>query len=56
LLSFAGCQLFRPNGVEIDLDQPGPIFVAAGTIADNQPPGLLSTFNTVDITSVTGMA
>jgi hypothetical protein len=57
LLSLAGCELRKPDGTEVNLDTPGPIFVGVGSIADNQPAGLLSTFTTVDVISVDpGMA
>jgi hypothetical protein len=57
LLSLAGCQLFRPDGSEVDLNNPFGVYESVGAISDNQPPGLLSTFTIVDVTSVDqGMA
>jgi len=58
LLSLAGCQLFRPDGGEVDLNAPGStLYVGIRAISDNEPPGLLAAFSTVDVTSVVqGMA
>jgi hypothetical protein len=57
LLSLAGCQIFRPDGGEIDLTGPGTTFVGIGAISDNEPPGLLISYSLVGVTSVfAGMA
>jgi hypothetical protein len=58
LLSLAGCQLFNPDGVEVNITGPLPtIYVGVGIILDDQPPGLVSSFSTAGVTSVVqGMA
>lgn len=59
LLSLAGCTLSKPDGSgNIDLDVPGTtIFVAAGEISDDEPPGFLTSYSTEGISSVfQGMA
>jgi hypothetical protein len=56
-LSLEGCQLFGLDGVEIVFQPSVPTFVEPGSIADNQPPGLLYTFTIAGISSVDpGMA
>jgi hypothetical protein len=58
LLSLAGCQLFNSDGEEINLNaQPINVIVSIGAIPDYEPPGLRSSFSTVDVNSVSqGMA
>jgi hypothetical protein len=58
LLSLAGCEFFKPDSEEVNLNARGrTIFVGVGDISDNEPPGLLSTFTIVGVPSVVlGMA
>jgi hypothetical protein len=51
LLSLAGCQLFRPDGIEVNLNYP-LITVGIREISDNEPPGLLATYRITGVTSV----
>jgi len=51
LLSLAGCQLFKPDGEEVNLNEPY-VTVGLRAISDNEPPGLLYNLSTVGVTSV----
>jgi len=49
--------LFNANGEEVNLNAPGNVLVSLGAISDNVPPRLLSSFSTLDVSSVDlGMA
>jgi len=54
--SLAGCVLTRPDGTNITLNGQD-VFEGLGEISDNEPPRILATYTTVDVSSITqGMA